>query len=43
MPDSPNAADTLAWVYYQKGAYRSAIDLFQEALQLEEKNKANAC
>jgi len=43
MPDSPNAADTLGWVYYQKGAYRSAIDLFQEALQLEEKNKANAC
>ncbi|MGA7380292.1 MAG: tetratricopeptide repeat protein [Terriglobales bacterium] len=40
MPDSPNAADTLGWVYYQKGAYRSAIDLFQEALQLAEKNKA---
>jgi len=40
MPDSPNAADTLGWVYYQKGAYRSAIDLFQEALKLAEKNKA---
>jgi tetratricopeptide (TPR) repeat protein len=40
MPDSPNAADTLGWVYYQKGAYKSAIDLFQEALRLAEKNKA---
>ncbi|HZD09612.1 MAG TPA: tetratricopeptide repeat protein, partial [Candidatus Limnocylindrales bacterium] len=40
VPDSPNAADTLGWVYYQKGAYRSAIDLFQEALKLAEKNKA---
>src|SRR5207237_9760201 len=40
MPNSPNAADTLGWVYYQKGAYRSAIDLFQEALKLAEKNKA---
>jgi tetratricopeptide (TPR) repeat protein len=39
MPDSPNAADTLGWVYFQKGAYRSAIDLFQEAIKLTEKNK----
>ena len=39
MPDSPNAADTLGWVYYQKGAYKSAIDLFQEAIKLTEKNK----
>jgi tetratricopeptide (TPR) repeat protein len=40
MPDSPNAIDTLGWAYYQKGAYKSAIDLFQEALKLAEKNKA---
>jgi len=40
MPDSPNAADTLGWIFYQKGAYKSAIDLFQEALKLGEKNKA---
>jgi tetratricopeptide (TPR) repeat protein len=40
MPDSPNAADTLGWIFYQKGAYKSAIDLFQEALKLDEKNKA---
>jgi cellulose synthase operon protein C len=40
MPDSPNAADTLGWIFYQKGAYKSAIDLFEEALKLSEKNKA---
>jgi tetratricopeptide (TPR) repeat protein len=40
MPDSPSAADTLGWVFYQKGAYQSAVDLFQEALKLGEKNKA---
>ena len=39
MPDSPDAADTLGWVYYQKGAYQSAIDLFEEALKLAGKNK----
>jgi len=39
MPDSPNAADTLGWVFYQKGAYQSAIDLFQEALRLAEKKR----
>jgi tetratricopeptide (TPR) repeat protein len=40
MPDSPNAADTLGWILYQKGAYQSAVDLFQEALRLGEKSKA---
>jgi len=39
MADSPNAADTLGWVYYQKGSYRSAIDLFEESLKLAEKAK----
>jgi len=39
MTDSPNAADTLGWVYYQKGSYRSAIDLFEESLKLAEKAK----
>ncbi len=37
MPDSPNAADTLGWAYYQKGIYQSAISQFQEALRLAEK------
>jgi len=39
MPDSPSAADTLGWVFYQKGAYQSAVDLFEEALKLGERNK----
>ena len=34
MPDSPNAADTLGWAYYQKGVYNSAINQFQEAIRL---------
>lgn len=40
MPDSPYAADTLGWIFYQKGAYKSAIDLFQEALKLSAKSNA---
>jgi tetratricopeptide (TPR) repeat protein len=37
MPDSPNAADTLGWAFYQKGVYQSAISQLQEALRLGEK------
>jgi cellulose synthase operon protein C len=37
MPDSPNAADTLGWAYFQKGVYQSAIDMFQESLRLNER------
>lgn len=37
MPTSANVADTLGWVLYQKGAYKSAIDSFREALQLNDK------
>ncbi len=40
MPDSADAADTLGWAYYQKGAYRSAVSMLEEALRLQEKNKA---
>lgn len=38
MPNSPSAADTLGWAYYQKGIYHSAIDQFLEALRLNQKN-----
>lgn len=38
MPDSPSFADTLGWAYYHKGIYQSAINQFQEALRLSEKN-----
>jgi len=41
MPDSPNAADTLGWAYYQKGVYQSAIEMFQEALRLNDRTGGN--
>lgn len=41
MPDSPNAADTLGWGYYQKGLYKPAIDLFKEGLRLIEQNRSS--
>lgn len=31
MPESPSTADTLAWAYYQKGIYNSAIELLEGA------------
>ena len=40
LPDSPQAADTMGWALYQKGAYSSAIDQFHEALKLAEKAKS---
>jgi len=33
MPESPIAADTLAWAYYKRGTYRPAIDLLKDALK----------
>jgi tetratricopeptide (TPR) repeat protein len=38
-PGNSNAADTLGWIFYQKGAYSSAINLFQESLKLSQKAK----
>jgi tetratricopeptide (TPR) repeat protein len=40
LPESESVVDTLGWVYYQKGAYQSAIDYFQEALKLERESKS---
>ena len=36
MPASAGAADTLGWVYYQKGAYRPAVDKLEAALAREQ-------
>jgi cellulose synthase operon protein C len=33
MPNSPSSADTLAWVYYQRGNYSSARDLLEDAVK----------
>ena len=40
MPNSPQAADTMGWALYHKGAYASAITQFQEALKLAEKARS---
>jgi tetratricopeptide (TPR) repeat protein len=34
MPNSPSTADTLAWIYYQKGNYSSARDLLEDAVKV---------
>jgi Flp pilus assembly protein TadD len=33
-PNSPSTADTLAWIYYQKGNYDSARDLLEDAIKV---------
>jgi tetratricopeptide (TPR) repeat protein len=38
MPNSSDAADTLAWAYYKKGAYSFARDLLEEALKTSADN-----
>jgi len=38
FPDSTAVADTLAWVYYKRGAYRSAIDLLRDCVRQDPKN-----
>lgn len=40
LPTSAFVADTLGWIYYQKGAYQPAIDSLQEALRLERDGKS---
>jgi Flp pilus assembly protein TadD len=40
MPNSPSAADTLAWAYYYKGTYGFARDLLVEALKTDPQNAA---
>jgi Flp pilus assembly protein TadD len=35
MPNSPNAADTLAWAYYYNGTYEFARDLLEDAINTE--------
>ncbi|HLI78324.1 MAG TPA: tetratricopeptide repeat protein, partial [Acidobacteriaceae bacterium] len=38
MPQAPNTADTLAWVYYHKGTYSLARDLLQDATKQDPNN-----
>jgi tetratricopeptide (TPR) repeat protein len=39
LPDSPGVADTLGWIYLQKGVYPLAVSTLQEALMLQDRNK----
>ncbi len=38
MPNSPNAADTLAWAYYCNGTYGFARNLLEDAISTDPKN-----
>jgi len=38
LPESPNIADTLAWIYYKRGLYGLAVDLLQEAVKKAPEN-----
>ena len=38
MPESSSVADTLAWAFYHKGVYATAIDLLKEALSKQPDN-----
>jgi len=40
MPNSPNAADTLAWAYYYKGTYGFARDLLLEATKIDSQSSS---
>jgi tetratricopeptide (TPR) repeat protein len=40
LPQSGGIADILGWVYYQKGAYDSSVEMLQEALKLERAAKS---
>ncbi len=38
LPNSPDTADTLAWVYFHKGTYSLAKDLLEDAAKAEPNN-----
>ena len=38
LPQAPNTADTLAWVYYHKGTYSLAKDLLEDATKQDPSN-----
>jgi predicted Zn-dependent protease len=38
MPNVPSAADTLAWIYYKRRLYDSALPLLEEAVKAQPQN-----
>ena len=41
LPDAASVSDTMGWVLYRQGAYKSAIALFQEAVKAAGKSKSS--
>lgn len=41
-PEMPGFADTLGWVYYQKGLYAAAVEQFQKAVAKDDSNARQA-
>lgn len=39
MPESPTVADTMGWIYYQRGEYALAVSSLKLALSLEQKHQ----
>jgi len=39
LPDDPNIADTLGWIYYKRGSFPLAITQFEAALSKQPKNR----
>ena len=39
LPDDPNVADTLGWIYYKRGSFPMAITQFEAALSKQPENR----
>jgi tetratricopeptide (TPR) repeat protein len=38
MPENATVTDTMGWVYYKKGAFATAVDLFKECVKKDDKS-----
>src|SRR5262249_53351696 len=38
QPGNPSVLDTTGWVYYKRGAYASAVDMFEQCVGKDTKN-----
>jgi tetratricopeptide (TPR) repeat protein len=41
LPDAASVSDTMGWILYRQGAYKSAIALFQQAVKAAQKSKSS--
>ena len=42
LPRESSVADTLGWIYFRRSSHRAALQILEEAVELEEKNKGRA-